>query len=143
MKRLLRVLVGLALAFTAFEASAAGSLTVTSADVGGQVTRYVLSWTSSAGGAVSGNTLSIKRGRIFQVELVPGATTPTDLYDVVLNNPRSVDFLVAGGANLSNATTKMLTIAPSIYYDGVGTLDLVVSNAGNAKTGSVILLVGP
>jgi hypothetical protein len=137
----LALLIALALAPEA--SAAAGSITVSSS--GGSVATYTVTWTSSAGGAVSGNPVTLKAGHITQVELVPGSagTQPTDLYDVLLNNANAVDFLIGGGANLSNATPKLLQINPPLYHNGSATFDLVISNAGNAKTGTIVITVAP
>lgn len=130
------------------QASAAGTVTVTTADVGGGNVEYTVAWTSTAGGAVSANTFSVQRGRLRQVQFIPGTggTQPTDLYDVTLVETNSVDLLndgtTAQGGNLSNATSKILTFANGYYSKGVS-LDVVVANAGNAKTGSVVIVVGP
>jgi hypothetical protein len=126
--------------------AAAGSVTTTAISVGSSgTTRYALAWVSSAGGAVSGNALGVRAGYIYQVQFVPdgGGTQPTDLYDVLLNDPRSVDLLISAGANLSQTTSKLVQIVPAIYYDGVGDLDLVISNAGASKGGTVYVWVRP
>lgn len=126
--------------------TAAGTVVVTSRSDLGNAARYELAWTSTAGGAVSGNALTVA-GRLMQVKFVPntGATQPTDLYDVTLVDQDSADMLtvdgVAYGANLSNATPKVLLFNPPVVLETGGTLDLVVANAGNAKTGTVILWV--
>ena len=126
----------------------AGSVTVTSADVGGGVTQYTLAWVSSAGGAVSGNTIAIKRGEILAVKFRPdgGGTAPTDLYDVTFEDPDNVDLLLGGGANLSGtlATRKKpaLNTSDSLFFEGSASCELVVANAGAARGGTVILLVG-
>ena len=127
---------------------AAGTLTVTTADVGGGVTKITLAWVSTAGGAVSGNAFSVPRGEILQVKFVPDAagTQPSDLYDVTLIDASSIDYLVGAGANLSNATSTVTV--PKVnssfrpFVDGTFTLDLVVANGGAAKGGTVILWIG-
>lgn len=129
-------------------ASAAGSITVTSTTVGSSQVQYSLAWTSDAAGAVSGHALDIRRGFLLHVEFVPGSggTQPTDLYDAQLQDRFDVDLLnngtTAQGGNLSNATSKIVQWSPPLYYDGRGSLELVISNAGNAKTGTVYLTVG-
>lgn len=137
----------LALALAA-PASAAGSITVTSTSVGSDEVQYSLAWTSDAAGAVSGTQLNIRRGRLLHIEFVPstGGSQPTDLYDAQLQDRFDVDLLnngtTAQGGNLSNATAKIIQWNPPLYYDGLGSLELVISNAGNAKTGTVYLTVG-
>lgn len=127
---------------------AAGSVTVTQTEIGGGVTQYSLAWVSDAAGAVTGNTIAIKRGEILAVKFKPDAagTQPTDLYDVTFEDPDNVDLLAGGGANLSNATTTRkkpaVNTSDSLFFEGSTTCELVVANAGNAKGGTVILWVG-
>lgn len=138
----------IALAAFAVPTRAAGTVTVTTADVGGGITRYTIAWVSTAGGAVSGNAFSVNRGEILQVKFVPdsGGTQPTDLYDVTLVDAASVDYLAGVGANLSNSTSTIT--APKVnssfrpFVDGTATLDLVVAAAGSAKGGTVVLWIG-
>jgi hypothetical protein len=145
-KRLINIaavlaLVGLA---TFAYAVAAGSIVLTATAVTRNVTKYQMAWTSDASGNVSGNATSlIGPGYIIKAEFVPGAggTQPTNLYDVVFNDANGVDLLNAAGADLSNATSKLIQFNPPLYHDGATALDLVVSNAGNAKTGTLYLWV--
>lgn len=146
MRRLALALLAALLFTSPAWAVAVGSLTVTPTDGGHLITKYTMAWTCSAGGAVSGNTITIAAGggHIVQYEFIPGSggTQPTDLYDVVLNDANAVDILAGGGANLSNSTGKLTIYATPYYYDGQ-TLDLIVSNAGTSKTGTLILWIAP
>lgn len=149
MRKLLVLAFAAALALAlAAPASAAGSITVTSTSVGANEVQYSLAWTSDGSGDVSGHTLNIVRGYLLHVEFVPGsgATQPTDLYDVQLQDRFNLDLLndgtTAQGGNLSNANPKAVQWNPRWYHDGLGSLELVISNAGNAKTGTVYLTVG-
>lgn len=130
----------------------AGTLVVTGSIVASGVRKYSCAWTSTAGGAVSGNPFDIERGVIFQVKFTPGAggTQPTNNYTVALNDTDSADVFagLGQGTNLSNASSKIgvpyfglsATLAYSLYYhDASEQLDLVVAAAGNAKTGTVII----
>jgi hypothetical protein len=130
----------------------AGSIVATSSDIGGGITKYSIAWTSSAGGAVSANTLDIKRGRILQAKFVPGAggSVPTDLYDVTLADADGADLLLGLGGDRS-ATLAQAVPALSgqgsasemlRWFEG-GTVTPTIANAGNAKTGTLILYVGP
>lgn len=134
----------------------AGTVAVAAADIGGGYTCYTIAWVASAGGAVSENPVTIKRGRFHQVEFVPdaGGTQPTDAYDLTLLNAISggFDFLLGVGADLSNANRKV--VAPVAAASGVGSgagpifhrggdLYPTIANAGNAKGGTIILTVGP
>ncbi len=125
------------------DVSAAGTATVTRSDLGANLTKYSIAWTSTAGGAVSANLFTVRRGFLVGIKFVPGSggSQPTDLYDVTLVDTDSVDQLGGMGANLSNATSSRLSFDPPLINDGVQQLDLVVANAGNAKTGTVILWI--
>src|SRR5215468_12578861 len=96
----------------------AGSITVTTADLGGSITRYTVAWTASAGGAVSGTTFDVKAGRLVEVRQLPssGPTQPSNLYDVTVLDGNSVDVLVGGGANLSNSAPTYTAPALSSGY---------------------------
>ncbi len=135
--------------------SAVGSFTVTVADVGAFTTRYTWAWTSSAGGAVSGNPLtSVRRGLILQVKFVPGTggNQPTNNYTVALNDTDGLDVLggVGQGTNLVNTGPQVKVplygaSATALFFqyfnDGTQQLDLVVAGAGASKQGSVIVWV--
>lgn len=123
--------------------TAAGTLTVTTSVVGDGVTKYTIAWTSTAGGAVSGNAFAVKRGQLLQVKFVPntGATQPTDLYDATLIDTDSLDVLAGAGADLSNSAAKLILFNPTLFNDATQNMDLVIANAGNAKTGTVYLWV--
>jgi len=127
---------------------AAGTATVTTSDLGAGITQYSIAWVSDASGAVSGNTIAIKRGVILGVKFKPDGrgTQPTDLYDMTFEDADNVDLLLGGGANLSNANATRkkpaLNTSDELFFEGCTTCELVVSNAGNAKGGTVILLVG-
>lgn len=142
-----RLLFGLALILAlTVPVGAVGTATVTSAtvrDVSTRYLRYTIAWTSSAGGAVSGNTFTVVSGRIVSVRFVPGSggTQPTDAYDVTLIDTNSVDVLFGAGANLSNTLSTVTRLSPAYFQDGSRVLDLVVANAGDSKTGTVQVLV--
>lgn len=79
-------------------------------------------------------------GRLISAVFVPGTggSQPTASYDAVLNvDSRTYDILNARGANLDNANPATQWVAMGTVTEGV--LKLVVSNAGNAKSGTVYL----
>lgn len=106
-----------------------------------------LAWTCDASGAVNGTrTTAFVSGEILRVVFVPGTggAQPTNLYDVTLEDTDGVDVLDGCGANRSNAAA--VSTAPEIGAAATGqrtavssTLELKVSNAGNAKQGTVVL----
>lgn len=128
---------------------AAGTLTITYSETR-TVRRVVLDWLSSAAGAVNGTLTKALSGQLLRVVFIPdgGGTQPTDSYDLVLNDEDGVDVLAALGANLSNVNTTQ--VVPGVTNGTAGnwapmavdgTLELQVTNAGNAKGGQVILYV--
>lgn len=124
----------------------AGSITVTSSEVGGGLVKYSVAWLSDASGNVSANTFDMMAGELMQVGYIPdaGGTQPTDLYDATLTDPNGVDILTGTGANLSNATKTVAVPAVSTYFRRTleaGTYTPVIANGGNAKGGTIVLLV--
>lgn len=134
----------------------AGSITATSADLGGGVTEYTVAWTSDALGAVSGNAFSMKRGSIIAVEFVPGTggTQPTDLYDVTCTDDEGSNVFDDGtgtgsvGTNLSNAAAVYRcpfiggsTVSYVRMWLHGGLYTPVVAAAGAAKTGTIKVYV--
>lgn len=130
----------------------AGSIAVTSADLGGGYTRHSVAWVSDAAGAVSGNTVPLPRGHIHRVTFVPdaGGTQPTNLYDATLPDEYGVDLLNGTGANLSNAAAAHFvplmgngtTLNQRLWHGG-GAVTPTIAAAGNAKGGTLHIVVGP
>lgn len=148
--RLTLLLVSFVLAL-AVPLTSAGTAAVTKANVGGGVTKITIAWTSDASGAVSGTTFSVPRGELLQAKFVPSSTAqPTADYDVTLVDSDGVDYLAGVGADLSN--TEASIVVPLVgngtasvhrpWIDGTEPLELRVSNAGNAKAGTVVLWIG-
>lgn len=124
--------------------AAVGSIVVTATDIGGGYTKYSVAWTSDASGNVSGTSFDVKRGLQRQRKFIPGAggTQPTDAYDVTVTDPDGADILVGSGANLSNATATWSVPSSPPFFEAQAVTP-VVANAGNAKTGTIVLFVGP
>jgi hypothetical protein len=103
--------------------------------------KYSLAWLCDAAGAVSGNPQTFRVGQLTQIKFIPdgGGTAPTALYDVTLVDANGVDYLGGTGANLSATVSTQVRVAAPLLYDGTGTLDLVVANAGISKGGTVQL----
>ena len=125
------------------QASAAGAIVVTVSSQEPNVTEYSVAWTATSGGDVNGNAVNVAAGYIFEAVFIPGAVTPTTLYDVVLNDQLgTIDQLVGTGANLSASVAKQPSFQPTLHWRG-GALDLVITNAGTSTTGTVIIKVRP
>ena len=104
------------------------------------VQKILLDWLSDSSGDVNGTKTATVSGIVYRVAFIPdgGGTQPTDLYDVTLEDADGVDVLAGNGDNLSNVN-KTQHIDAGRAIDG--TLELKVSNAGNAKGGKVGLYV--
>jgi hypothetical protein len=119
----------------------AGTVTV-SEETHGPIKKLAWSWTSDASGDASGTTsTSAYTGEIMRLVTVPdGVDAPTDNYDIVLNDGDSTDVLMGAGANRDTANTEQV-LASSLGCVANDTLALVVSNAGNAKKGTVYVYI--
>lgn len=123
--------------------AAVGTVVHTQAAVAGQAAKHTIVWTSDASGNVSGNAFGVGAGWVLAVKFIPstGGTVPTTLYDITVVDTDGVDVVRGAGANLS-ATVPSISAAPEIAFHMGGNLDVVVANAGNAKSGTVVLIVG-
>jgi len=117
---------------------------VTTTQSGG-ISKYSIAWLSDASGDVSANSFNVKQGELLQVRTTPSvAAAPTDNYDVVINDANTYDILGGLGANRDTANTEMIVPVVSTTFPLIleaGALTPVVSNAGNAKQGTIVLLV--
>ncbi len=120
----------------------AGTIVVTTSAAANGYTKYSVAWTSDGAGAVSATAFDCRAGIVRNAKYVPGTggTQPTNLYDVTVTDADGADVLVGGGADRSNATANYGS--PGTIIDA-GSLTPVVANAGAAKTGTIVLYVGP
>lgn len=128
----------------------AGSITLTTADLGGGVTKYSIAWTSDASGNVNGTPIALKRGRLLQVKFVPtnGGTQPSNDYGVTLLDADGVDVLAGKGASLANTTASIAvpvvsSVSPAFIDPTLGNFTPTVFAAGNVTNGRIDLYVGP
>jgi hypothetical protein len=128
----------------------AGSIALTTSDLGGGVTKYSIAWTSDASGNVNGSSLALKRGRLLQVKFVPtnGGTEPSNDYSVTLLDADGVDVLAGKGASLSNTAASIAvpvvsSTSPAFIDPTLGNFTPTVSAAGNVTNGRIDLLIGP
>jgi len=102
-------------------------------------------WTSDAEGNAS---LSVGKYlpfgyKLVQIQTVPGLngdlTTglPTGLYDVVINDEFDEDVASGELLNQSGTIAKSIYSNPAVHI--IGSLTVVISNAGNGKSGLVNL----
>lgn len=115
----------------------------------GRICRIIASWTSDdATGAVSGTTRKIV-GELIKGVTDPGSAAPTDSYDIAITDEEGADVLVASFDNLADrdtANTETVyfgltdgTVNTSAFPVVCDALTIAVTNAGNAKTGQLIL----
>jgi len=108
----------------------------------GSVKKIVWSWTSDAAGLASETTVNAFDGVLLGLTTIPapGGAAPTDDYDVAVTDSAGHDVLLGAGANRDTANTEHVTGA-SLAGVAASPLTLTVTNAGNTKTGTVILYV--
>ncbi len=104
------------------------------------VKKITWAWTSTAGGAADLITTGAYDGKIERLVTVPAAagSAPTDDYDITVTDGDSVDVLHGAGANRDTANTEQV-LASSLGIVAGDKLTLNVTNAGNAKSGTVHL----
>lgn len=118
----------------------AGTVTVTEERVG-PVQKVRFDWTSSAAGAADLQTAHAYNGAIERLVTIPdGVAAPTNLYDVAVNDEDGTDVLMGAGADRATATTEQV-LASSLGVVANDKLYLHVTNAGNAKAGTVIVYI--
>jgi hypothetical protein len=111
---------------------------------GANISECAVNWTSNASGAVSA-TITTPAGKVLKIETIPGTagdrTTnlPTNLYDITLTDPYSLDIAAAGLADRSGTVAQ--NIVPSTPYPISGNLTANITNAGDSKQGRIIVTV--
>jgi hypothetical protein len=121
---------------------AAGTVTTTEI-VHTTLRKVVFAWTSGTGaegGTASGATTAALDGMVIGLTTIPsGAAAPTDDYDITVTDGQGHDVLLGAGAdrdavNTEHVSTGMAGVAGSV-------LTLNITNAGDAKQGTVILWI--
>lgn len=114
---------------------------VTTEQVHTTVKKITFDWLSSALGAADATTTLAYDGLLERVVFIPdsGGTQPTNLYDVVLNDPNGIDVLNGQGANLSNVAASVVLASSGLMAVAGEKLTLGVTNAGDSKGGMVIV----
>lgn len=127
---------------------AAGSLTAFNiANVHSRVFSILLAWTSHASAGTVTQDFQFPGGMISCVETYPGSAAPTDNYDITITTAGGVDVLMGTGANRSTSAAQM--VQPMGVSAGAPialpaqTLTLNIANAGNEKTGRIVLNIIP
>lgn len=133
---------------------AGSSMTFTYDEVNGRVHRIIADWVSdSSTGAVTGTT-KVVNGRLVKGITDPGATAPSDNYDITITDEEGVNVLTACTLSLENRHTSTTQEVYFLISDGggtalplaahpvvCGTLSIAVASAGNSKVGQLILYI--
>ncbi len=118
----------------------------------GPIRKLIVSWTSDdTTGAVSGTSPKIV-GTLIKAVTDPGSAAPDDNYDIAITDEEGVDVLAACQNGLSNRDTANSEQVYFLVLDTAGTplaqsvhpvvcdaLTIAVTNAGNSKTGQLVL----
>jgi hypothetical protein len=122
------------------------------------IRKVLVAWTSdSATGSVTGTSRKIV-GTLIKAQTVPGAggAAPTDNYDIAITDTNSVDVLGNCKQNVQNRDTAN---TEEVYFELLNAdatalsmaafpvvcdqLAVAVTNAGNSKTGTLVLYYRP
>lgn len=101
------------------------------------------SWTSGTAGeagTASATTTNPYDGKLIAFVTDPGATAPTDDYDIVATDADGDDILIGAGADRDTANTEVVAEA-SLGAVAGSKITLSVTNAGSAKQGVAILYI--
>lgn len=128
----------------------AGTVTITHYQLGAAVRRIQVDWVADAAdGSVPATALPAFEGRILALTTNPGATAPTDNYDITLVDAEGADRLQGVGANRDTANTEQVpvvysgsTIPPVVDADEVLTFTLA-NNSVNSALGRAIIHYTP
>lgn len=117
----------------------AGTVTVEESTFDPGVKKIKWSWTSDASGNADLITTNYYFGQVMALVTDPGATAPTDDYDITITDVEGYDVMQGAGANRDTANTE--TAVPTAASVAFGKLTLNVSNAGDSKQGTAILYI--
>jgi len=102
------------------------------------ITKIVWNWTSATDGTASGTTSATYTGKVRRIVTDPGATAPTDDYDITLTDSDGYDLLDGSGVNLDTSVTEIRAITGIVFGS---TLTINVANAGAEKVGKLVAYV--
>lgn len=132
----------------------AGSSMTFTYDKHGPIKKVIAAWTSDdADGSVTGTCTKLS-GHLVKAVTDPGSAAPTDNYDIAITDEEGVNVLTACQSTLANRHTANTQEVYFLVLDAAGTplaqslhpvvndaLTIAVTNAGNSKTGQIILYV--
>lgn len=98
-------------------------------------------WTTAADGTCTQETTERYDGQVIFVCTDPGATAPTDNYDIALNDLNTVDVLAGAAANRDTANTEYITAKENLGAVANSTLTMEITNAGDSKIGTLYVWI--
>ncbi len=118
----------------------AGTVTITE-ETTYSVRKIKFAWESDTGNA-DGTTIAAFTGVLVRLATVPsgGGTQPDDNYDVVINDEDGLDVLMGAGANRDETNAEQV-LGSSLGAVTSDKLTLAITNAGDAKKGTVYLYI--
>lgn len=108
----------------------------------GSVKKVVWTWISDDQGDASEATTGALDGDLLGLTTVPagGGSAPTDNYDITITDSDGHDVLLGAGADRDTSNTEHVARASLAGVSG-SPLTLTVANAGDTKSGTVVLYV--
>lgn len=103
----------------------------------GKIRKISVAWTSASNGSVS-QAVPVD-GAIVRVVTNPGATAPSDNWDLTLVDEDGVDVLAGEGANRDTSNSEQIYPTDTPFVNG--TVTVTVANAGDSKVGTVVLYI--
>jgi len=96
---------------------------------------------TASDGTAGGATTQSLTGELIRAVFVPGSggSQPTNAFDVVVNDSDGYDVLAGQGANISNAAPTTVVSSLGAVFNSA--LTLAVTNAGDTKSGTIILYI--
>ena len=111
--------------------------TVAYGDKRNKIKTILITWTSATGGGLAQDFHM--DGAIVRVVTNPGATAPTDNYDITLVDDDGVDIIAGELANRDTSTSEQLIPTNTPFH--YGTVAFTIAAAGDEKTGTCTLYV--
>lgn len=118
-----------------------GTCTVTN-HISGSVKKIKFAWTSDASGDVEKAVTRTINGIALALVTDPGATAPTDNYDITIEDEDSIDILNGNGSDRDTSNTEQVAVDLDTGQGrpvAATSYTFKVANAGNAKVGTAWL----
>ena len=109
--------------------------TVAYGDKSDKIKTILFTWTSATDQSVSQTFLW--DGALVRMATNPGATAPTDNYDITLVDADGIDLLAGEGANRDTSTSEQVFPTNTPFHNG--TVTFTIATAGAEKTGTCTL----